>query len=113
MVPATLESESDVAKIAVSAVLEDHSRIQLTASNGLHLSTNDNSTIIINQNGELEVPANPSGGSGPLIHVAWQPTGACFTANHGLTAAAERDVNLTVTVQPPTDIRVNNAPAFL
>lgn len=68
--PPTLEVEGDTALIVVYAILEDHSRIRLTADNGLELSTNNNRTILVTQDHELEVPVTPTGGSGPLLRAA-------------------------------------------
>ena len=112
---AALKFEDDSMIVVVSAVFEDHSKLELNANNGLVLSANFEESLVVKALAQqITVPFDPVGAvDQPLVNVAWQPNagGSCDSDGiSGLSKQATQNVTLTVTPPPAESMiaTVNN-----
>eukprot|EP00041_Stephanoeca_diplocostata_P035072 m.1225127 g.1225127 ORF g.1225127 m.1225127 type:complete len:2466 (+) comp24628_c0_seq2:373-7770(+) len=91
-----LRLEGDEATVVAVAVLSDGSSIPLSAANGLNLTSNFPSTVLVSSqvNQRVRVPADPEENSGELVSVRWQPGSDC-------AGAIDLEVGLDMDVSPP------------
>ncbi len=93
-----LQYEGDFLTLLASAVFEDDSRLELTASNGLVIESYAETSITVNNN-QLVVPFDPEPASGPILGVSWSPKGNCQDTRYALSSYTSR--NISMTVEPP------------
>lgn len=110
-----LQYEGDSMGVVVWAVLDDHSRVMLTPSNGLVTRSLHSAAAEIITDGEfqrIEVVPNPEQHTGPLLNVSWVPTDGCFAAGPGFSLHAHQQIELEVT-PPPAEKMVATASSTL
>jgi hypothetical protein len=95
---AALSYEKDSMTVFVSAVFEDHSRLELNQELGLVLESHNSLALIVEGN-EVVVPFDPVQASGPLLGVSWRPIGGCQNASYAMSPYTKR--NYTLEVTPP------------
>lgn len=103
-VTTSLKFEDDAMAVVVSAVFEDHSKLELNADNGLVLTANYEESLVVKASTQqVIVPFDPVGAlNQPLVEAAWQPNagGNCERDDvSGLPKHATQNTTLTVT--PP------------
>jgi hypothetical protein len=97
-----MQYEGDLMAVVSWAVLDDHSRVLLKPSNGLHtvsLNVMAASVSIVDEGQTVVVVAEPEAHSGALLEVSWKPSGECFAKGPGFGEYGHRAVSMEVT--PP------------
>ena len=98
-----LSFEGDAMWLAVYAVLEDKSRIELTPDKGLVLETLAPSSVAVSiaaDGNKVIVPYDPVADDGDLVSATWSPGSSC-EATHGGFIAAYATTNVTLSITPP------------
>jgi hypothetical protein len=107
-----LRFEGDSLLVVASAVFDDHTRIQLTPENGLHIVSFRTDALVLSEDypRQVVVPHDPMRSSGPILEVSWAPRGPCFTSGPGLSGSISSEIVVDVT--PPMADALHVASSF-
>eukprot|EP00729_Bicosta_minor_P011796 gene11796-26003_t len=107
-----LQYEGDSLTLLASAVFEDDSRLELTASNGLVVESYAEASITV-KNNQLVVPLDPKPANGSLIGVSWQPQGDCQESNDAMSTYMSRNVTIAVTPVMAESMTASSSKSFI
>ena len=91
--------------VLVSAVFDDHSRMELTAGNGLQISSRNEKAIRV-EGQRVVVPENAEPFTGTLLDVVWNTSQRCSRPNGAISFDARQSVTLAVTPPQAKDLQM-------
>ena len=103
-----LQYKGDSTFVVASAVFNDDSRLELTAANGLVVSSNNKKAAVVSGQ-KITVPFDPQAFKGKLITVTWKPKDKCSN----LPDAATKDLELEVAPPQAESMTASTSQAFV
>jgi hypothetical protein len=107
-----LSFEKDAMTVVASAVFEDHSRLELSTDSGLVLKSHNEDALTV-VGSTVVVPFDAVSASGPILGVAWFPSGVCMNSSYAMSPYTQTNFSLDVTPPVAKEMLATVSNAFI